>query len=313
MNKDGVLVVGSANMDLVITADRFPKPGETIFGKQFQMFPGGKGANQAVGCAKLGCRTYFTGRFGNDDFRTRLHQSMGNDGVNLEHVFTDDNESTGIALITVDDSGQNEIVVISGSNMKLSPGDIESKSDLFASVKIVLAQLEVPLDTVAKAAELAKTNNCTFILNPAPAQKLPEDLIAIVDYLTPNETELELLSGLKVTDEESALTAARSLIKRGVKNIIVTLGSKGALLVTELYYKMFEAVKVNPLDTTAAGDSFNGALAYSLNAGNGIEDAITFANKAAAVSVTRMGAQASMPFINEIDELVATNSMQGYI
>lgn len=185
MNKDGVLVVGSANMDLVITADRFPKPGETIFGKQFQMFPGGKGANQAVGCAKLGCRTYFTGKFGNDDFRTRLHQSMENDGVKLEHVFIDDKESTGIALITVDDTGQNEIVVISGSNMKLSPGDIESKSGLFASVNIVLTQLEVPLNTVIKTAELAKLNDCVFILNPAPAQKLPLELLSMLDYLPP--------------------------------------------------------------------------------------------------------------------------------
>lgn len=311
MNKDGVLVVGSANMDLVITADRFPKPGETIFGKQFQMFPGGKGANQAVGCAKLGCRTYFTGKFGNDDFKARLNQSMEKDGVNLQHIFTDDKESTGIALITVDDTGQNEIVVISGSNMKLSQGDIESKSELFSSVKIVLAQLEIPLHTVSKAAELAKMNGCLFILNPAPAQKLPGELLGIIDYLTPNETELEILSGLKVTDEESAINAARSLLNKGVKNVIVTLGSKGSLLVTESFYKMFEAVKVNPLDTTAAGDSFNGAFAYSLNAGNGIEESIAFANRAAAVSVTRMGAQASMPFINEVDELVANNSMQG--
>jgi ribokinase len=311
MNKDGVLVVGSANMDLVITADRFPKPGETIFGKNFRMFPGGKGANQAVGCAKLGCRTYFTGKFGKDDFHARLHQSMEKDGVNLDHVFTDENESTGTALITVDNSGQNEIVVISGSNMKLSPEDIESKTGLFAVVNIVLVQLEIPLTTVIKTAELAKANGCIFILNPAPARKLPEELMSMVDYLTPNETELELLSGLKVTDEVSALKAARELIGKGVKNIIVTLGSKGALLVTGVSSRIFEPVKVNPVDTTAAGDSFNGALAYSLNAGNDIEGAIAFANKAAAISVTRLGAQNSMPFIHEIDELVTINSLQG--
>lgn len=301
MEKVGVLVVGSANMDLVVTADRFPLPGETIFGKEYQTFPGGKGANQAVGCAKLGSDTYFIGKFGDDDFCDALTKSMRNDGVNINNIFIDEGATTGTALITVDKDGQNEIIVISGSNMKLTPSDIESKRAVFSKVKVVLSQLEIPLDTVMKTAELSKDEGSVFILNPAPAIALPDELLNKIDYLTPNEIELELISGKKVEDDESAVIAALDLINRGVGNVIVTLGSKGSLFINKDQIKKFPAVKVHAIDTTAAGDAFNGAFAFSLARGNSAEESVEFANRVASISVTRMGAQNSMPFYNEVE------------
>jgi ribokinase len=301
MNKEGVLVVGSANMDMVVTTERFPYPGETIFGKKFQTFSGGKGANQAVGCAKLGVKTYFIGKFGNDDFGRNLTKNMRRDGVNLDHIFIDQEESTGTALITVDNEGQNEIIVISGSNMKLSPSDIESKLMLFGQVNVVLSQLEIPLETVLKIAELCKKEGSIFILNPAPALLLSDEQLQHIDFLTPNEIELELISGINVYDEASATNAAQVLIDRGVRNVIVTMGSMGSIWVSKNKIVKFPALKVHAVDTTGAGDAFNGALAFSLAKGNNPEKSIEFANKVASISVTRMGAQSSMPFYNEIE------------
>ena len=301
MNKEGVLVVGSANMDMVVSVDRFPFPGETIFGKKYHTYPGGKGANQAVACAKLGVKTYFIGKFGDDDFCETLTNSMRNVGVNLNNIFIDKVENTGTALITIDKDGQNKIIVISGSNMKLSLSDIQSRRMLFANIKIVLTQLEIPLDTVLITAELSKKEGAIFILNPAPAQQLPDELLRRIDFLTPNEIELEQISGIKVVDEESAGKAALDLINRGVRNVIVTLGSNGALLVNKNEIKKFPAIKVQAVDTTGAGDSFNGGFAFSLAKGNDLEKSIEFANKVASISVTRMGAQSSMPFFNEVE------------
>jgi len=300
MNNEGVLVIGSANMDLVVTAERFPDPGETVFGKKFQMFPGGKGANQAVAAAKLGMKTFFIGKFGNDQFHKILTESMSKDGVSLEHTFIDEKESTGVAFIIVNREGQNEIVVISGSNMKLYPSDIESKKEVFKKCSVVLCQLEIPLETVMRTAELAQKNKAIFILNPAPAMQLPEELLKKTGYLTPNENELELLTGIKIVDYDSIERAAKSLVKRGVKNIIVTLGSKGALFVDKDRKIKFPANKVRAVDTTAAGDSFNGALAYSIAKGKDILEAVRMANFAASVAVTRMGAQSSLPVLDEI-------------
>jgi len=300
MNKQGVLVIGSSNLDLVVTAKRFPNPGETIFGKKFEMFPGGKGANQAVAAARLGSKTIFIGKMGNDEFREKLSQIMIEGGVDIKNLFIDENEHTGTALITVDESGQNQIIVISGSNMKLTPQDVESRSSLFKEAAIVLTQLEIPVETVIKSAELAKENNLIFILNPAPALKLPETIFPLIDYLTPNETELELLSGVKIENENSIKIAAKKLIEKGIKNIIVTLGEKGSLLINSEIEKYFPVKKVEVVDTTAAGDVFNGALAASLAEGKNINQAIEFANAAASISVTRMGAQSSIPYKNEI-------------
>lgn len=303
MSREGVLVVGSANMDLVVKAVRFPKPGETILGSGFGMFPGGKGANQAVAAAKLGGKVYFIGKMGNDLFNEKLVEKMTLDHVVMDHLFIDEKESTGIGLITVDDSGENEIVVVSGSNMRLTPDELQSKQELFSKVSVVLTQLEIPLETVQKTADLAKQSKAVFVLNPAPAKTLPVTLLKKIDFLTPNETELALLSGKPVEDIASAETAARELIKIGVKNLIVTLGEKGALFINHSGKQLFPAKKVsNIVDTTAAGDAFSGAFALGISNGRTTEEAIQFANKVAAYSVTKMGAQTSMPSLNEIED-----------
>ncbi len=303
MSKDGVLVVGSANMDLVVQCSRFPLPGETIFGNNFQMFPGGKGANQAVSCARLGIKTSFIGKMGRDELGNRLSETMKKDGVDLTNLFTDEKEHTGTALITVDSNGQNQIIVISGSNMKLTASDIRKKRAVFERARVVLTQLEIPIETVIETARLARENNSIFILNPAPACELPDEILPLIDYLTPNETELQLLSNMMVTDENSAVEAAKLLLAKGAQNIIITLGEKGALLVNQYHTELFATTKVEVVDTTAAGDAFNGALAYSLACGKKISEAIYFANKAASISVTRLGAQSSMPVIAELQSV----------
>ncbi|MGE5806706.1 MAG: ribokinase [Ignavibacteria bacterium] len=295
-----MLVAGSANMDLVVCAERFPQPGETIFGEKFEMHPGGKGANQAFCCAKLGAKTYFIGKMGNDDFGKRLSANMLQAGVNLDHLLIDEKEHTGTALIYVDGNGENEIIVISGSNMKLTPRDIQKKKDIFSKVKVVIAQLEIPLESVEKTAEISKENGAVFILNPAPAKELPEKLISLADYITPNEIELEILSGTSVSGEASIEKAAGMLLKKGVKNIIVTMGEKGAFLINKEKKKIYPSKKVKVVDSTGAGDAFNGALAYALSKEKEIGEAIQFAIAVASYSVTKMGAQSSMPELSEV-------------
>lgn len=302
MEKKGVLVVGSSNMDLVVTVKRFPDPGETIFGNRFEMFPGGKGANQAVCAARLGCKTIFIGKMGNDNFNEKLSQTMTESGVDLSNLFVDEKEHTGTALITVESSGQNQIIVISGSNMKLTPEDIESKSFLFEETSVVLTQLEIPIETVIRTAILAKQNDALFILNPAPAASIPENLFPLIDFITPNENELELLTGIAISDNNSIERAAKLLLHKGIKNVIVTLGNRGCMLINESVTKIYPVIKVKVIDSTAAGDAFNGALASSLSEEHSIDEAIEFANKVASVAVTRMGAQSSMPYLNEIKD-----------
>ncbi len=303
MNKDGVLVVGSANMDLVVQCSRFPLPGETIFGNNFQMFPGGKGANQAVSCARLGIKTYFIGKMGQDELGKRLSETMMNDRVDLTNLFTDKSKHTGTALITVDSNGQNQIIVISGSNMKLTPADVRKKKEIFTKTRVVLTQLEIPLETVIETARLARENDAIFILNPAPACEIPDEIYPLINYLTPNETELQMLSNMMVTDVVSAEKAAKIMLEKGVQNIIITLGAKGALLVNKYHTELYKTRKVDVVDTTAAGDAFNGALAYSFASRKEIPEAILFANRAAAISVTRLGAQSSMPVIAELQSV----------
>jgi ribokinase len=301
MNREGILVVGSANMDLVVSTERFAQPGETIFGKKFEIFPGGKGANQAVCCALLGSKTFFVGKIGKDDFGKKIFQNLETAGVNTSHLFIDDEENTGTALITVDKTGENKIIVIPGSNMKLFPSDINEKKNLFSNVKVVVVQLEIPIETVIKSGVIAKENNVTFVLNPAPAQSLPDELFPLIDYLTPNETELEILSGIRIHDEISIEKAASLLLKKGVRNVVVTLGEKGAILVNNKTKEVFPSNKVNVVDTTGAGDAFNGALAYALTNDEETGKAIQFANLVASYSITKMGAQSSMPKLEELN------------
>ena len=302
MSGDGILVIGSANMDLVVRVERFPRPGETLFGTNFKMFPGGKGANQAVCSAKLGQRVHFVGKIGNDPLGEQLFGSMQHDGVLLEAVMRDPSEPTGTALIAVDEKGQNQIVVVSGSNMRFLPADLENVRGLFGSASVVVLQLEIPLETVAKAAELAHEEDATVILNPAPARQLPYSLLSFVDFLTPNESEAQLLTGIQITRRSSAEEAARRLVAQGVKNVLMTLGSEGCLLVNAERADTFPARRVRPVDTTAAGDAFNGAFAYALSKREELDSAIKFANTVAGYSVTKHGAQSSMPTMPELEE-----------
>jgi ribokinase len=295
-----VLVVGSANMDLVVSCRKFPEPGETAFAQDFGMYPGGKGANQAVACGRLGSRVAFVARMGDDLFRTNLLSSLESNGVDPRFVVTDPDRSTGVALITVDQSGQNEILVVSGSNMNLSPADVNDHVDLISNSSVLLLQLEIPIRTVQSAAEIGHQAGTTVILNPAPAAKLPESLYQYVDYLTPNETEAEQLTGIRVSDTTEAEEAAAWFFEKGVGTVIFTLGKRGALLVSPDTTREFIAPSVTAVDTTAAGDAFNGALAARLSEGAPIEDSISFANTVAACSVTRPGAQPSMPDRKEL-------------
>ncbi|MBU2493511.1 MAG: ribokinase [Bacteroidetes bacterium] len=304
MNKEGVLVVGSANMDLVVFTNSFPKPGETVFGNDFQMFPGGKGANQAVACSKLGGKTYFMGKMGNDDFANSLYDSLHSNNIDLSYLMKSKESHTGMALITVDGKGENEIVVVSGTNMKLTCEDLKNSNVLFKDVKIVLTQLEIPTETVMSIANLASENNTLFILNPAPAKELPDSLFPLIDYLTPNETELEILSGVKIKNENDIKTAAYVLLDKGVKNVIVTLAEKGSILINKNRFDLFIGNAVVAIDTTGAGDTFNGALAYSLSKNKTIEESINFANYSASISVTRRGAQSSMPTKQEVKQII---------
>lgn len=300
MTRHGVLVVGSANIDLVVRTRRFPEPGETVLGESFAMFPGGKGANQAVACAKLGGDVTFIGRMGRDIFRDRLFTGMRRDGVKLRRVTIDPSLPTGIAVITVDSDGQNQIMVASGSNMALTPADIDRHEAAFGESRVLLVQLETPLPAVRRAVMLAKKKRLIVILNPAPARRLPSALLKMVDYLTPNENELSVLSGIRVNGVASAERAARKLMARGVRSVVVTLGAKGCMAVTTKGSRIFPSYRVKAVDTTAAGDAFNGAFAFGLANGLSLEAALPFANGVAALSVTRMGAQSSMPTIREV-------------
>lgn len=300
MKKNGIVVVGSANMDMVMTVERYPHPGETVFGETFGMFPGGKGANQAVAVAKLGGHVTFIGKMGKDIFAEKLSCSMRKDGVNLDYLHIDNEAPTGTAMIMVNQDGQNEIVVISGSNMKLTPLDIDNNRKVFSSAKITLLQLEIPLSTVLRSAQIAKANGQRVILNPAPAQRLPKSLLKLIDIITPNETEAEILTGIRVNNNHSAVQAAKKLLSMGVRVVIITLGKNGALLVDEGREKFFPTLRVKSIDSTGAGDAFNGGLAFSLANDNELDDAIIFACAVAAFSVTKMGAQDSMPSMKEL-------------
>ncbi len=300
MPRRGVLVIGSANMDLVAGVDRFPLPGETVFGGRFGMFPGGKGANQAVACARLGSRTWFVGRMGRDVLRERLLASMKRDGIRLANVRTDPRASTGMALITVDRNGQNEIVVLSGSNMNVRPPDIDAVRRLFPKVAVVLLQLEIPVPAIARAVAHASACGAIVLLNPAPAAKLPLRILKGVDVLTPNQTEAAVLTGRRVNDPDSAARAAGDLLRTGVRHVVITMGEAGCLLASEGLTRHFPAPRVGPVDTTAAGDAFNGALAHALSSGLAITEALPLANRVAALAVTKMGAQDSMPTMREV-------------
>ena len=296
-----ILVVGSCNTDMVIKAAHLPRPGETILGGTFFMNPGGKGANQAVAIARLGGPVTFICKTGSDIFGHQSQQLFEEEGINTSYVFSDSGNPSGVALITVDEKAENCIVVASGANANLLPSDLEKAEEAIERADLVLMQLEVPMETVCFVADIAWQKGKKVILNPAPAHPLPVDLLRHLYLITPNETEAEMITGVKITDESSAGEAARALSGMGVQHVIITLGSKGALIYSNGKAEMVPALKVEAVDTTAAGDVFNGALTVALSEGRSLKEAARFACKASAISVTRVGAQSSAPYRNEVD------------
>jgi ribokinase len=275
------------------------------------MTPGGKGANQAVAAAKLGADVCFIARLGNDIFAQQSLSNFKKEAVNTKYIIQTQEAPSGVALITVDVSGNNVIVVAPGANKMLSPDDVKkAESDISASGALV-AQLEIPLETVEFVAQLANNSGVFFILDPAPAQKLSPELLKMVDVLTPNETEAQILSGCEVTDENSACTAAKKLLEYGVKSVILTMGAKGFLLADNDRMEFVSAVKIDAVDTTAAGDAFTGSLAVGLAQGKKLYDASLFANYVAALSVTKMGAQSSMPTAEMVESFIKGITNQG--
>ena len=304
ITKPKIVVVGSSNTDMVIKLDRLPRPGETVLGGDFFHAAGGKGANQALAAALAGGEIKFVARVGRDMFGAQAVERLVEAGVNVEHVIREESLPSGVALIFLAKDGVNSIAVAGGANARLSPADIEKASAAIAGADVVLMQLETPMETVRVVAELAARAEVPFILNPAPATALPAELLKLVSILTPNETESELLTGIAVTDENSAGRAAEQLLSLGVKAVILTLGSRGVFVATAVTSELVPGFQVQAVDATGAGDVFNGALAVALAEGKPLLEAARFANAAAAISVTRLGAQPSAPRRKEIDSLL---------
>ncbi len=295
-----ITVIGSSNMDLVVRSEQIPKIGETVLGKEFFMVPGGKGANQAVAAARLGAQVHFCTCIGDDIFGKEIIKNLKEANINTQFLNIRKDIPTGVAVIMVDDEANNIISVAPGANATLTIDDAR-KTLTATKCEIILLQLETPLPVITFCAEFGFENNIPVILNPAPAQKLASDLLSKINILTPNATEASLLSGIDVRDIDSAIQAANILRTKGVKTVIITLGGNGALLSSENHIEHIEAKKVKAIDTTAAGDAFNGALAVSIARGDDILSSIEFANKVAAISITRKGAQSSLPSLAEIN------------
>ena len=285
--------------------------GETILGGDFIMIPGGKGANQAVAAAKLGAEVCFIARLGDDIFAQQSFSNFKKETVNTKYVTRTKEAPSGVALITVDDMGNNVIVVAPGANQMLSPDDVKRAEPDIASSGVLVAQLEIPLETVEFAAQLANNCGVLFILDPAPARKLNPKLLKMVDVLTPNETEAQILTNIEVTDEDSACTAAKKLLEYGVKSVVLTMGAKGFWIAGNDRIESVPAIKIDAVDTTAAGDAFTGSLAVGLAQGKTLYDAALFANYVAALSVTKMGAQSSMPTGRAVESFIKDITNQG--
>ncbi|WP_221393715.1 ribokinase [Dyadobacter sp. NIV53] len=302
-----ICVVGSSNTDMVVKAEKLPSPGETVIGEVFLMNPGGKGANQAVAAARLDGNVVLAAKVGNDVFGKQAIQQFKREKINPMYITIDSEHPSGVALINVDAKGENCISVAPGSNSRLMPHDVELILDGLNLSDIVLLQLEIPLKTVDFVIRSSFEKGLRVILNPAPAQELPVDLFRCLYLITPNETEAEILTGIRVTDMQTVRQAAEAIRAKGVPNVIITLGSKGAFLHTDTISTLIPAPPVTAVDTTAAGDCFNGALAVALAENSTLEQAIAFACKAAAICVTRMGAQTSLPHRREVNSLPLIN------
>lgn len=302
MNK--LVVLGSVNADHVLQVDSFPRPGETLHGHSYCVIPGGKGANQAVAAARLGADIAFIASVGDDSFGREMCEAFAKEGMNTEAVMIEEGVPTGIAMIQVAATGENSICISAEANGCLSPARIQPHHHLIENADTLLMQLETPIKTIEAAAKVAKQSGTRVVLNPAPAQPLSDDLLQLVDMITPNETEAELLTGVKVEDMASAQKAADVLHTKGIKQVMITLGSQGVWLSQNGEGQQVLGFRVDAKDTTAAGDTFNGALLTALQEGRALEPAIRFAHAAAAISVTRMGAQTSIPHRREVERFL---------
>jgi len=307
--KPDIVVIGSSNTDMIIRLARIPRPGETVLGGEFAMAAGGKGANQAVAAARAGGAVSFVARVGRDVFGDRAVAELRRDGISTVHIARTGQQPSGVALIFVTAGGENSIAVASGANAGLSPADVRKAEKAMASAKAVLLSLEIPLNSVLAAAALAAKRGIPVFLNPAPARPLPDKLLRFVSVLTPNETEAEILTGIRIDDDAAAGRAADFLLARGVRDaVIITLGRRGAFVAGPGFRRRLPGFKVRAVDTTAAGDVFHGALAVALAEGGGLSSAVRFANAAAALSVTKPGAQPSIPRRDEIESFLGRSA-----
>ena len=303
MNK--LVVLGSVNADHVLQVPSFPRPGETLHGHNYQVIPGGKGANQAVAAARLNADVGFIACVGDDSFGINIRESFKLDGINTQGVKMQPNCPTGIAMIQVSESGENSICISAEANNYLTAELIETDLAAIRDAKYLLTQLETPLDGIERAVQAAKEAGTSVILNPAPAKELPASLLSNVDVITPNETEAEVLTGITVVDEETAQLAANALHLKGIEIVMITMGAQGVWLSQNGRGELIAGFRVDAVDTTAAGDTFNGAFVTGLLEDMPIESAIKFAHGAAAISVTRLGAQTSIPHRDEVEEFIA--------
>ena len=302
-----VTVVGSFMYDLVATVPRRPKTGETLVGNTFGMFLGGKGANQAIAASRAGSKVTMVGRLGNDFFGKQFLEKFSKEEINTDFVTQDDENGTGVAMPLIDASGDNSIVIIPQANMALTVENINQAQSTIADADVLVMQCEVPMDANQRAAEIAKQNDTLVILNPAPAQLIPDQILKLVDIIIPNEIETETLTGLPTKTENEVLVAGRNLLSKGVETVILTLGDRGSLLLNEDGEKLIPAFDVSVVDTTAAGDSFCGVLAASLANGISINLSVEIANAAGALAVTKLGAEPSLPQRDAIDDLLQSN------
>jgi len=306
MKTSGKLVVlGSINADHILNLESFPTPGETVTGSQYQVAFGGKGANQAVAAGRSGADIAFIACTGDDDTGERVRQQLSSDNIDVAPVSVITGESTGVALIFVNGEGENVIGIHAGANAALSVARVEAQRELIRQASALLMQLESPVESVLAAARIAHKNNTIVALNPAPARELSDELLALVDIITPNETEAEKLTGIRVNSEEDASNAAQVLHTKGIETVIITLGSRGVWASVKGEGRRIPGFKVKAIDTIAAGDTFNGALMTALLEKHALDDAIRFAHAAAAIAVTRKGAQPSVPWRNEIDDFLS--------
>lgn len=301
-----IVVVGSLNMDLVVTTSRLPEAGETVAGDRFSIIPGGKGANQALAAARLGADVTMVGRVGDDPFGATLRQELSGQGLDVRHVRVDEEAETGTALIVVEEGGENRIISVAGANGAVGTADVQAATLAIQGARALLLQFEIPLETVEEAMTVASSHGVSVILNPAPAYAVPDEFLRQVDVLVMNETECQMLGGLPVSDLPSARRAAQAVRDRGVEVAIVTLGAKGVFVAGPHLARHLPAHSVPVVDTTAAGDAFVGGLAAALAQGAAPVWAVSFANAAGALAVTRFGAQTSLPTLVEVEALLGS-------